>query len=359
MKELKAIPLAFTYAGCFLGAGYVSGQELWQFFGSFGNWGYVGFVIAIGLFVMLGIMLIRLTQMTGCEAVDRLLVPWDIPWLRTAAGLIMAGMLLCTTVIMTAGVAALLHQLFAVPAWLGGLAFAAAVVLITLLGISGMIRTFAMLIPLLVGATILFAVIAFCQFDLHNIFRLTNTNTNPLTPNWLIAALTFVSYNFLGGIGIMTPVGKLVKQEKTVYAGMILSGLLLTGVAFSVLGSLAIFPPATEAELPMVALASQLNPILGGCYGLMMLIAMFCNSLGSLVALTTYMEQKKPNLMKKKKTVCLASGVFIWAGSLIGFGDLVGTVFPFFGYISVVYMVGLTVHFVREKKKGNEKIPEA
>ena len=130
MKELKAIPLAFTYAGCFLGAGYVSGQELWQFFGSFGNWGYVGFVIAIGLFVMLGIMLIRLTQMTGCEAVDRLLVPWDIPWLRTAAGLIMAGMLLCTTVIMTAGVAALLHQLFAVPAWLGGLAFAAAVVLI-------------------------------------------------------------------------------------------------------------------------------------------------------------------------------------------------------------------------------------
>ena len=61
MKELKAIPLAFTYAGCFLGAGYVSGQELWQFFGSFGNWGYVGFVIAIGLFVMLGIMLIRLT----------------------------------------------------------------------------------------------------------------------------------------------------------------------------------------------------------------------------------------------------------------------------------------------------------
>ena len=86
---------------------------------------------------------------------------------------------------------------------------------------------------------------------------------------------------------------------------------------------------------------------------------MFCNSLGSLVALTTYMEQKKPNLMKKKKTVCLALGVFIWAGSLIGFGDLVGTVFPFFGYISVVYMVGLTVHFVREKKRGNEKIPEA
>ena len=43
MKEIKTWSLAFTYVGCFLGAGFISGQELWQFFGSFGNWGYVGF----------------------------------------------------------------------------------------------------------------------------------------------------------------------------------------------------------------------------------------------------------------------------------------------------------------------------
>ena len=36
MKEIKIIPLATAYAGCFLGAGFVSGQELWQFFGEFG-----------------------------------------------------------------------------------------------------------------------------------------------------------------------------------------------------------------------------------------------------------------------------------------------------------------------------------
>ena len=46
MKEIKTWSLAFTYVGCFLGAGFISGQELWQFFGSFGNWGYVGFAAA-------------------------------------------------------------------------------------------------------------------------------------------------------------------------------------------------------------------------------------------------------------------------------------------------------------------------
>ena len=38
MREKEsALRLGFTYAGCFLGAGYVSGQELWQFFGRFGE----------------------------------------------------------------------------------------------------------------------------------------------------------------------------------------------------------------------------------------------------------------------------------------------------------------------------------
>ena len=39
MNEMKTLPLAFTYVGVFLGAGFVSGPELWQFFGAFGNWG--------------------------------------------------------------------------------------------------------------------------------------------------------------------------------------------------------------------------------------------------------------------------------------------------------------------------------
>ena len=30
MKEIKTWSLAFTYVGCFLGAGFISGQELWQ-----------------------------------------------------------------------------------------------------------------------------------------------------------------------------------------------------------------------------------------------------------------------------------------------------------------------------------------
>lgn len=58
MNEMKTLPLAFTYVGVFLGAGFVSGPELWQFFGAFGNWGYVGFLLAAVLFTLFGILLV-------------------------------------------------------------------------------------------------------------------------------------------------------------------------------------------------------------------------------------------------------------------------------------------------------------
>ena len=36
MKKMNPIRLAVVFSGCLLGAGYVSGQEIWQFFGSYG-----------------------------------------------------------------------------------------------------------------------------------------------------------------------------------------------------------------------------------------------------------------------------------------------------------------------------------
>ena len=54
MKQIKTMTLAFTYVGCFLGAGFISGQELWQFFGSFGAKGVAGLLVAVALFLSCG-----------------------------------------------------------------------------------------------------------------------------------------------------------------------------------------------------------------------------------------------------------------------------------------------------------------
>lgn len=351
MKEIKSPALAFTYVGCFLGAGFVSGQELWQFFGAFGNWGYLGFIVAAALFVFFGILLVRITQITGIEEMDRVLVPWNVPWLQKFTGAIEALFLLGVVVIMTAGVGAMLEQLLNVPAWIGDGLFSLIVALVAILGVSGMVGVFSALVPLLVLATLLFAVSAFCRYGVGEIFSLVHTNANPLMPNWLIAALTYVAYNILGAIGIITPVGKLVKKKGTVYIGIIMAGFMLVGVAGSILTSLAVDLPSADTELPMVALATGLSPFLGSCYGILLLLGMFCNALASLVALIVYLEQKFPVLLPKRKPVLAVSALLVWLGSLGGFGDLIGIIFPVFGYISIIYLVCLIIHYVQACKE--------
>ena len=67
MKKINSLSLCLTFAGCFLGAGYVSGQELWQFFGAYGIGGIAGFIVAIAGKMML---MPGLSKIPNAEKID-------------------------------------------------------------------------------------------------------------------------------------------------------------------------------------------------------------------------------------------------------------------------------------------------
>ena len=54
MEDLKSSQLGMIFTGSFLGAGFVSGQEIMQFFGVFGKMGIVGMILSVFLFGIFG-----------------------------------------------------------------------------------------------------------------------------------------------------------------------------------------------------------------------------------------------------------------------------------------------------------------
>ena len=163
------------------------------------------------------------------------------------------------------------------------------------------------------------------------------------------------AYNILGGIGIMAPVGQYVRKKKHIYLGIALSGVMLLAVAGSILTSLAACPEAVAAELPMVALASKLNGMLGTVYGLMLLLAMFCNAMASLVGLISYLEQKARFVREKKKPLLAGICLLAWAGSLLGFGEIIAVVYPMFGYLSIVFVGCVVTHFIQARRQEHAR----
>ena len=82
MSDIKSSKLAFTYAGCFVGAGFLSGNELWQFFGSFGKMGALALILAIVLQGVLGFIAIRYAGANNITRFDVLIVKKENKLLR-------------------------------------------------------------------------------------------------------------------------------------------------------------------------------------------------------------------------------------------------------------------------------------
>lgn len=352
MKKMNFVRLGLAFAGCFLGAGYVSGQELWQFFGSFGVPGIIGLLLAVLLLFMIGVLMISLNRKTGIDEADRLVVPWDVPALRYAFTGLELVFLFGVSTIMTAGVGALFAQLFGLPVWVGCALLSVLAAVISLSGFRGMVSAFSVSVPVLVGVTLAFGIYSVAKNGVC--LPDAPSGSNPLMGSWFIAALSFACYNIFGSIAMIAPLGKFVRSERAAVGGVAAGAMLLLVIAAGVLASLCAFPEVIGEELPMLALAKSESTALGFLYGLLMFLAMFGTSLSSLVAFANLLCLKSKRIAEKRLalTAVYAAGAF--AGSLFGFGDLIGVIYPLFGYASSVFIVLMTVNYFKSKKMSKQ-----
>lgn len=350
MKKIGSLKLGLSFAGCFLGAGYVSGQELWQFFGSFGTLGVAGLLLALLVLSAAGVLMLKLNRLTGYDEADKLILGGKAGILRHAVTFLELLLLFCIGTVMTAGVGALAHQLLGLPTFVGGLLFAAAVAAVSLAGLAGMVSVFSATVPLLCLISLSFGVYALCRFG----FSVGSSDSgNPLMGSWVSAALSFASYNLFAGIAVIAPLGRHMKSSRSVFGGVLVGAGILLCVAGSVLLCVSAAPKYADAELPMLAFASGLSPVLAALYGLLLLLAMFGTSVSALVALTNTLKLKSRMLSAHPKAPTLLCAALMFCGSLYGFGDLVGFVYPLLGYLSFVFIILMTIHYIKVKHEQN------
>lgn len=351
-RKIGGVSLALTFAGCFLGAGYVSGQELWQYFGAFGAMGMPGLAVALVLLGSISLVLLRLSARTGISTMDALLVRANVPWLRTAAGCVAALLLFGVTCIMTAGIGALFEQMFAVPAWLGSGAAILLTAVCAYFGLGGMVAVFTVAVPCLV-----IAALAISGGQLHSAgldaVRFNGGNENPMLGSWFSSAVNYAAYNFFGSVGILAPLAAQLRKKSTAGWGVLGGCTLLALIALGILCALATAPQSIATALPMLDLACGLGTAAGVIYAVLLLLGMFGTSVSSLVAVLTYAGQKSEKLQTHRFLLLLVLAALAFAGSLFGFGDLIGVVYPVYGYFGAAAMLLVMEHAVHARRSGS------
>ena len=357
MKRISPLQIAIIFTGSFLGAGFLSGQELLQFFGQFGLWGLVGMVLAIGAFVTFSLLALVVAKKTGFREFDKIIVRGNHPLIRGFFSVVFLLFLFGCMMGMVAGAGALLEQLFGLPALVGNLILAAVVFLVAVTGAQGILTSFGIVVPLLVAAALVVGVLAFLFLPAEGVPNQPFSSGNPLLGSWFFSALSFISYNMMAAITILVPLSRDMEDTRTIRRGMALGAGLLTLIFVFILLPMILYRTlAGQAELPMLALASRIFPALGVVYALLLLCGMFTAALSSLFGITSRMEARLNGRLSRRFVALLCTAAF--AGSIFGFKNVVSYIYPLCGYVGFFALIGVALH-ARALRGSPASPPEA
>ncbi|MGE6259966.1 YkvI family membrane protein [Heyndrickxia sporothermodurans] len=346
----KSIQIAGAYIGVLVGAGFASGQEILQFFTSFGWMGMIGTIVATVLFAFLGMNLTQLGSRLKTSSHKEVIYHICGRYLGIVIDVIITFFLFGVTVVMMAGAGSIFEQQFGIPGIVGNIVMSLLTTLTVCLNIQKVISLIGLVTPFLLALVIIIAGYSFMTMDLSfsELLQIAN-HQNAAASNWGLGAMLYVSYNIAAGASMLTVMGGTVKNEKTAGLGGTLGGIGLGILILCInLGMLTNLNTIKDKEMPMLYLANEISPLFSIFMSIVLLGMIYNTAVGMLYSFTARIVKRE---VPKFKLFVILFGIAAFGASFIGFIKLVGTVYPLIGYLGFTLMAAIIVHWIRTKRK--------
>ncbi|WP_369326793.1 hypothetical protein AB6N01_03390 [Alcaligenes nematophilus] len=341
--------IAMAFVGVVVGAGFASGQEILQFFSSFGYWGLLGGVVSGLCFTILGMAVGELSQVSVSHSFKEGLYLICGPRLGVVVDIMITFFMYAIAVVMFAGGGSLMEQQWGVPAQYGSIAVMLITVLIVFLRVDRVMAFIGSITPILVLMMIFLCIYSWNTRDLPLEELDVIAQTKPQgAGHWLVGSLLYVSYNMVVGAPFLMIAGAQATSRRNALLGGLVGGLLLGFLI--VLISAGVFgriDTIGSAALPMLMLATEQSKLLGTIMSVVIFAMILTTSVGVLYSFSARIFT--PNTRKFNIGTAIA-GVLGLVGAKIGFINLVGTVYPFFGYLGFVLMAWILIAWFRLRR---------
>ncbi|UOE96571.1 hypothetical protein [Alkalihalobacillus sp. LMS39] len=337
----RGLKWMFLIIGTMIGAGYASGRELWQFFGSESG-------LAIFLFSILFIVCCTVIMNLSFEKRSS----HYIPILQELMGkritklydMMIVLYLFSTTVIMLAGGGATLEVIH-LPYWGGVAIICGLLILLFIWGIQGMTSMNAFVIPILI-VCLLSILVAFQYLQGFPIeFKLSEQG------NWP-AALTFTALNILPLVAVLSAVGGEIKEKGEIYIASIGSGVILGSISFlynesllQVAGEIMLY------EIPLFAILKHYPYYMVILMSGLLWVAIYTTAASGLFGLISRFKE-----YLNVSPWLLASLLLLLMVPLttFGFSNLISVLYPLYGVLNLYVFASILLYPILNKnvKKG-------
>ncbi|NMA66338.1 MAG: hypothetical protein GX957_08895 [Clostridiaceae bacterium] len=338
-KKITTMKVAGTYIGTIVGAGFASGQEILQFFVSFGKMGFIGLFVITLLFIFFGYIVMDLG--------NKLKVQNHLPIVRKTGGrilgtfsdIVITFFLFGALTAMIAGSGAIFAQEFNLHPLIGSL-FMSLISIITVMGgFSGTINSISYVVPFLLLSAIGVSIASIFLSPANYCFK--EFPRSGILRNWLWSSILYVSYNSVTAISILGPLGYNVGDKKIIRKGAILGGLGLGIGATAIFISLYVNSNTIHnLEVPMLFVAGRISPFVKIFYSIILLAEIYTTAVSHLYGFSSRLCTNEKN----KPLIIISSTVIAFVLSLAGFSNLVRYLYPIIGYCGVITLMGLIYH---------------
>ncbi|MDN8626800.1 YkvI family membrane protein [Corynebacterium ureicelerivorans] len=348
----KTFKVALALVGLTVGAGFASGQEVIQYFLSFGYRGIVGAAIAgitiavfSGWVYQLGSYYLADDHSAVFKSVSR-------PWIAKYMDITTMFTLFCIGFVMVAGAGANLEQQFGLPTWVGSAIMVVLLLLSGLLDVDKLTSVISFITPLLIICLLAAFVITLADMPDNvgqiNEIAQTNPHASGTFDNWLITALNYATLVMIMDTSMM-----LVFAGSHMNPAQAGKGGLLGGIMFAVLLLILTFvlfmnmEHVMGSDLPLLKVFDNMHPTVGVFVSIVIYLMIYNTAVGLFYALSRRLSHDKPGKFRLYYAVVVLIG---FALSFIGFADLVGWVYPVLGYLGLVLAIVMGVAWFRDRE---------
>ena len=354
MSVKKTLQVALAFIGLMVGAGFATGQEVIQYFVSFGIWGLAGALVAGILMITAGAVIINIGSYFLADEHLGVFRSVSAPVVSRFLDITVSLTLLAMGIVMLAGAGSTLEQQFGLPAWLDSLIMVVLVMLTGLLDVNKVTNIISAVTPVIFVAVIVAFVYTLMQLpvDLGAMSDLAAQADSPVSPWWL-SAINYTCMALMLGVSMSLMIGGNTLDPRDAARGGLLGGIVYTILlCMNAFALLVNFDAVGDADVPMLKLFDSMHPLASIAMVFVTFVMIYNTTISMFYALGRRVTVNHRNRYVPVFLGICALGYVI---SLVGFGTLMSVVYPVIGYVGMVLVVVMFVWWFRNRSKISEE----
>jgi len=327
-----------------IGSGFASGQEVMQFFTSYGPlWGGLGGLITLVLMTWGAGMVLQDARTLHLEDANRIFRHYCGSWLGTFFEWLSPLFLFGIYVIMLSGAGSLLSEYYGLPAVAGRILMLLLSLGTVLLGLERLTDILGFIGPLIILLVVTVGVLCICANPGGIPAAQALVQTLPMTRAtrfWWLSGITYATFCGFTLMPFLAGIGRLLKTDRESRAsGMLGSGLFAATALVLSYGMLAWLDRLYDKAVPTVYMADILLPGAGVIFSVVMLAGIYTTAVPMLWSACNKLASDDKSPRFRLAAVVLAAVAFV--GGRLPFGTLINIIYPYMGYFGILVFAGV------------------